>query len=125
MPEIRTKAEACERIGCSIRWAQMIVSGFAEQRNQKKPENRSGCAGSSLQQSPSADEPRVKYGGSSRVDRILTVEEYVMDIQRFAYRKLRKVREQRWDRYRNVCRIVADDFRHACEIEGTPELMAA
>lgn len=126
VPEIRTKAEVCERIGCSIRWAQMIVSGYAETRDQKKPGNPPICEGSSLATQPhSADQQPVKHAGSSRLDRILTAEEYVLDIQRFAFRKLRKVREQRLDRYRNVCGILAEDFRQACQIEAVAEAKAA
>lgn len=126
VPGIRTKVEACERIGCSIRWAQMIVSGYAEKRNQKKPVTPPECAGSSLPtQSLAADEQPVEDAESSRGDRILKAEDYVIDIQRFAYRKLRKVREHQWDRYRNVCRILAADFRQASEIQRAAEVKAA
>jgi len=35
IPEIRTKTEACRLIGCSLRWAQLIVSGGAMKKTKR------------------------------------------------------------------------------------------
>jgi hypothetical protein len=92
VPGIRTKAEACQRIGCSVRWAQMIVTGTAKDSNKHK-----------------AKETRTEREESSH-PHALSDNDYVDLIARYADAKLELVRS---DRFREICNLLRESFHEA------------
>src|SRR5205807_1055977 len=72
IPEVPTKKEACRLIGCSPRWAQLIVSGSA---NKRKKTEASG----------NAAHPHVH----SKRPEPRTNQEYVADIRSYAEKKVK------------------------------------
>lgn len=97
MPEAPTKTEACRLIGCSLRWAEIIVSGTA------KNKTRVACA---------------HTNASSRTVKLRTNNEYVADIRSYADRKLKVlwVRGE-FERYRNICGLLSEHFADAVGID--------
>lgn len=90
IPGIRTKTQACQVIGCSLGWAEMIVSGRAEHSNANK-------SAKSLKNSTGA----VEAWGD---------EAYVDDIARYANRKLQSVMARDWPRFQEICGLLEQHF---------------
>jgi hypothetical protein len=90
---VRTKADACRLIGCSVRWAEMIVAGTAEESNKSK-----------------AKKKRIECEVSSHSQSAVSEEEVVSGILRYAENKLRLLVSENWGRYRSVCELLENFF---------------
>jgi hypothetical protein len=96
MPEIEnSKTEACKAIGCSIRWAQMIVRGTAKESNSGKTKGK-----------------KIKGEFTSRQEP-LTKDEYVFAILKFGFETIKPLRRDSWELYRDICAEVAKQFGEA------------
>jgi hypothetical protein len=100
IPEVPMKKEACRLIGCSPRWAQLIVAGTA------KRGKKNGLGESAPRHGPAQGyEPR-------------TNQEYVADIRCYAERKLKPLwvrGESR--RSRNIYNLLSQHFTDAAKIK--------
>jgi hypothetical protein len=102
MPEVQnSKTEACKRIGCSIRWAQMIVRGTAKDSNAEK-----------------AKKKKIESEVTSPSQELLTDDEYVTQVLRFAFETLEPLLRDNWERYRAICAELSKQF---CEASKTPD----
>jgi hypothetical protein len=102
MPEIlNSKTEACKRIGCSIRWAQMIVRGTAKDSNAGK-----------------AKKKKIESEVTSPSQDLLTDDEYVALVLKFTFETLRPLRRGNWGRCRAICAELSKNF---CEASQTPD----
>jgi hypothetical protein len=96
MPEIEnSKTEACKAIGCSIRWAQMIVRGTAKDSNAGK-----------------ANENESKSEFTSRQEP-LTNDDYVAQVLKLAFETLRSLRRDNEKRYHEICAQLSKEFNEA------------
>jgi hypothetical protein len=93
IPGVRTKADACRQIGCSVRWAEMIVAGTAKESNKSK-----------------ANKKRIECEVSSHAQPAPSAEEVMSNILRYADNKLRLLASENWDRYRSVCELLENFF---------------
>jgi hypothetical protein len=96
IPNVRTKADACRLIGCTTRWAEMIVGGFAKDSNKAK-KTRKEC--------------EVSSGALAAV----SDEALISDILRYADRRLQRLMAEDWSRYRTVCELLENFFRGLTE----------
>jgi hypothetical protein len=102
MPEIQnSKTEACKRIGCSIRWAQMIVRGTAKESN-----------------SGEAKEKKTKREFTSRQEP-LTKDEYVFAISKFGFEMIQPLHRDNWELYREICAELGKQFYEASKTPDT------
>jgi hypothetical protein len=102
MPEVHTKAEACRRIGCSLRWAERIIADTARKKTGRKATGN---------------------GAPSRKFEPRTNEEYVMDITSYAERKLRPLWASREvKRCLNIYRLLSEHFDDAARIPDSDDL---
>jgi hypothetical protein len=90
IPNIRTKTEACRSIGCSTRWAQLIVAGKAGDSNKHK---------TSKARTLGADAPKLQSD-----------EDYADDIARYASNRLQLLMARDWPRCREVCASLEEFF---------------
>ena len=98
-PGIRTKTELCGQIGCSLRWAEMIVAGTAKDSNRHKAkETRRKSEVSSCSQ----------LGSCARGHR--TDEDYADAIGRYADRTLQRLMARDWRRFQDVCKRLEEFF---------------
>jgi hypothetical protein len=98
IPNVRTKADACRLIGCSVRWAEMIVAGTARDSNKHK-----------------AKKTRKECEVSSGALAAISDEALISDILRYADRRLRLLMTEYWSRYRTVCELLENFFRGLSE----------
>jgi hypothetical protein len=96
MPDVQnSKTEACERIGCSMRWAQMIVRGTAKDSNAAR-----------------AKEKEIKDEFTSRQEP-LTKNEYVSAVLKFGFEMIQPLHRDNWELYREICAELAKQFYEA------------
>jgi hypothetical protein len=98
IPNVRTKADACRLIGCSVRWAEMIVAGTAKDSNKYKAKK-------------TREECEVRSGTLAAV----SDEKLISDILRYADRRLQRLMAEDWSRYRTVCELLENLFRGLSE----------
>jgi hypothetical protein len=104
MPEIEnSKTEACKRIGCSIRWAQMIVRGTAKDSNAGKANEKESRREVCSRQAP------------------LTKDEYVFAILKFGFETIKPLRRDSWELYRDICAELAKQFSEASKTPDADE----
>jgi hypothetical protein len=97
MPEVQnSKTEACKRIGCSIRWAQMIVRGTAKDSNAGK-----------------AREKKIKGEVTSPSQELLTDDEYVAQVLKLGFATLKPLLRDNWERYRAICAELSEQYYEA------------
>jgi hypothetical protein len=94
IPGARTQAEVCRLIGCSIRWAQMVIAGTAADSNRHKASNTNHERGSGTAK-PKSDAA------------------YVYEITRYAQDLLQLLMIQDPQRFREICRLLASSFTEA------------
>jgi hypothetical protein len=95
-----SKTAACRKIGCTRQWANAIVSGRADERR-KNREKAKAAKGGNL----------VSAAKTSTA--LLTDEEYVDEISKDAFAKLKPLLQNHWDRYRAICKELAKQFDEA------------
>jgi hypothetical protein len=97
MPEIQnSKTEACKRIGCSIRWAQMIVRGTAKDSNAGK-----------------AKKKQIESELTSPSEELLTKDEYVSAVLKFGFEMIQPLLRDYWELYREICAELSKQFYEA------------
>ena len=94
IPGVRTQADLCRSIGCSLRWLQLILDGSAADSNApkkhiKNPEPDSGT------REPKSDPA------------------YVYEITKYAQDRLQLLMIQDPQRFREICRLLASAFTEA------------
>jgi len=94
---IRTKTEACRHIGCSLRWAEMVIAGTAKDSNKHK-----------------AKAMRKECEVSSRTE-ALTDSDYADAIARYADNKLEPVKSVEWGRFQEICTMLEQSFAQAAK----------
>jgi len=102
IPNIPTMRAACDLLGCSTRTEQRVV---------KETVGRS-----------TNQETNKKQTEREEMSRQETDSELVQDIQRYAFRKLRRLRGRESDRLRDVSKLVAEHCRRAARIEHIDDL---
>ena len=101
VPGILTKTQLCAIVGCSLRWLEVIVS-----RAKQRTGNDTDRGG--------ASEPAA----ASQAFDLPTSQELVTEIMAYAMKKLEPLmRQGLWNRYRNVCRLLAQHFAACLMIE--------
>jgi hypothetical protein len=86
IPNVRTQAEACRAIGCSLRWMQMIIAGTAADSNKHKKTRR-----------------EVDVAALAQSD-----EDYANDIARYAQRKLQLLMTQDPPRFSEIYQLLEE-----------------
>jgi hypothetical protein len=94
-----SKTQACRQIGCTRQWANAIVSGRADKSSQ--PAQTKEAKGGKLLSAPSANAA------------LLTNEEYIHEITKQAFDKLAPLLKDHWERYRAICKELAEHFDEA------------
>jgi len=94
-----SKTEACRRIGCTPQWANAIVSGRADNSSQRAKAKEAN--GGNLLSDPSASAA------------LPTDEEFVHQIMKQAFDKLAPLLKDHWERYRAICKELAEHFDEA------------
>jgi hypothetical protein len=108
-----SKSEACRQIGCSRQWANAIVSGRADEHRNASAKAKQAKSGKLLS-AVSASTP------------ILTDDEYVHEISKHAFAKLEPLLQQNhWDRYRKICKELAEQFEEASKTPPAGKARAA
>lgn len=103
---VRTKTEACRLIGCSLRWAEMIVAGTAKGHNRRK-----------------ANEEKTEFEGTSQTLELRSNQDYVVDITSYAEKKLQPlVAQGELNRYSNICRLLEKFFADTRKLEHVDDL---
>jgi hypothetical protein len=100
IPGARTQAEVCRLIGCSIRWAQMVIAGTAADSNKHKANN------TNQGRSPGTTKPKSDAA-------------YVYEITRYAQDRLQLLMIQDPQRFREICRLLASAFTEEAERIGS------
>ena len=94
------KTKACQRIGCTRQWANAIVSGRADERRMVRADAKKAKGGNLVSTvSTSAALP--------------TDEEFVHQIMKQAFDKLAPLLKDHWERYRAICKELAEHFDEA------------
>jgi hypothetical protein len=100
IPHVRTKTEACRLIGCSLRWAEMIVAGTAKGNNRRK-----------------ADRAKTEFEGTSQTFEPRTNQVYVSDVTGYAEGELKPLLAAgEWSRYSHICKLLAKQFADARKV---------
>jgi hypothetical protein len=94
IPGVRTQADLCRLIGCSIRWLQLVLAGTAADSNKHRKDIKNPELGSDTAE-PKKDE------------------DYANDITRYAQRELQLLMIQDPQRFREICRLLASSFTEA------------
>ena len=94
IPDVRTQADLCRLIGCSVRWLQMVMDGTAADSNKHKANSAEHQRGSGTAE-PKKDE------------------DYADDITRYPQRELESLMDQDPERYRELCAALASGLRDA------------
>jgi hypothetical protein len=99
-----TKTEACQSIGCSLRWGERIVDGSARDSRRAKGETAEVESAPSLAQ--------------------CSIPEFVRNVTRYAEKKVKPLlaRGER-DRCRNIYLLAADYFIRAANVAHIDELI--
>jgi len=95
-----SKTEVCRRIGCTPQWANAIVSGRADERRMVRAKAK-GAKGGNLVSTVSANAV------------LPTDEEFVHQIMKQAFDKLAPLLKDHWERYRAICKELAEQFDEA------------
>jgi hypothetical protein len=98
-PGIRTKTEACRQIGCSLRWAEMIIADTA------KDSNRHKAKGTRKKSEVTSDSELSSCAREHRTD-----EDCADGIARYADRTLQQLMVRDWPRFQDACRRLAEFF---------------
>jgi hypothetical protein len=98
IPGVRTQADLCRLIGCSVRWAQLILAGTAVDSNKHKANKLHRAL----------DPVTAK----SKRD-----EDYANDIARYAQCKLQVLMAQEWKRYQDICGLLERYFAEQSNAE--------
>lgn len=96
IPGVRTQADLCRAIGCSIRWLQLVMDGSAADSNKHKKNIKNPESGSRTAE-PKRDES------------------YADDIVRYPQRELESLMDQDPERYRELCEALATGLRDAAK----------
>jgi hypothetical protein len=94
IPGVRTQADVCRLIGCSITWARMIMNGTAADSNKHKANRTDHLRGSGTAKAKSDPD-------------------YANDITRYAQHELQLLMIQDPQRFREICRLLASSFSEA------------
>jgi hypothetical protein len=94
IPGVRTQADLCRLIGCSIRWLQLVLAGTAADSNKHRKDIKNPELGSDTAE-PKKDE------------------DYADDITRYPQRELESLMDQDPERYRELCAALAGGLRDA------------
>ena len=93
---VRTQAELCRSIGCSLRWLQMVMDETAADSNKHKANSTNHQRGSGTAE-PKSDE------------------DYADDITRYPQRELESLMDQDRERFRERCEALASALRDAAK----------
>jgi hypothetical protein len=104
-----SKTEACRRIGCTPQWANAIVSGRADERRQVRAKAKEAKTRNSVS----------AVNGSTA---LLTDEEYIHKISKYAFGMLTPLLENHWERYRAICEQLAQVFDEASKTRQPAKL---
>jgi hypothetical protein len=108
IPNIRTKAEACRLIGCSLRWAELIVSGGARKKTKF-----------------GTNEVKTERETHAKDVELRTVQEYVADITAYTARKLQPLWARgEWSRCRNIYKLLEVHFDDVRKVDHVDDLNA-
>jgi hypothetical protein len=96
IPGVRTQADLCRSVGCSLRWLQLVMTDAAADSNKhknniKNPGPASGTA------EPKSDEA------------------YADDITRYPQRELESLMHHEPEQFRELCRALANAFSEAAK----------
>jgi hypothetical protein len=95
-----SKTAACRKIGCTRQWANAIVSGRADERREVRAKAK-GAKGGNL------------VSATKTSTALLTDEEYVDEISKYAFARLKPLLSSHWQLYRAVCKELARRFDEA------------
>jgi hypothetical protein len=95
IPGVRTQADVCRLIGCSVTWARMIMNGTAADSNKHNKAN-------------STNHERGPGTAKAKSDT-----DYANDITRYAQHELQLLMIQDPQRFREICRLLASSFTEA------------
>jgi hypothetical protein len=96
IPGVRTQAELCRSIGCSLRWLQLVMDGTAADSN-KREANSTDHQRGSVPREPKGDEA------------------YVDDITRYPARELESLMDQDREQFRELCTAIASAMTDAAK----------
>ena len=94
------KSEACRQIGCTRQWANAIVSGRADERRSQHAQAKQAKGGTLI-------------SAVSTSEALPTDEEFVHQIMKQAFDKLAPLLKDHWERYRVICKELAEHFDEA------------
>jgi hypothetical protein len=105
-PEAPTKRAACELVGCSMRWAELIVAGTAKRRKEQ-----------------AASKNTADYDSHSGKPALRSNQEYVATIRAFAEKQMKPlwVRGES-QRSRKIDGLLSQHFAHAAKIDHIDDL---
>jgi hypothetical protein len=102
MPEVNnSKTQFCRRLGCTLRWGELIVKGDARDPNRGKARERWGAVNS-----PDLELP------------VGTPEDIAIECLDWVFRKLRPLREHDDPRYQDALRIMWPAIKEASEMKN-------
>jgi hypothetical protein len=90
----------------------MIVSGRADARREQRAEAKEAKTGNRVSARAETPEP------------LLTCEEYVHEISKVAFAKLKPVWRLNWELYRKVCEELSNQFAEACKTSPLAKAIA-
>jgi len=96
IPGVRTQAELCRSVGCSLRWLQLVMDGTAGDSNKQKANSTNHQRGSV---------PREPRGD----------EDYADSITRYPQRELESLMDQDPDQFRELCTAIASALTDAAK----------
>lgn len=95
-----SKTAACRKIGCTRQWANAIVSGRADERREVRAKAKRAKGGNLV-------------SAAKTSTALLTDEEFVDEISKHAFAKLKPLLSSHLDRYRAICKELANQFDEA------------
>jgi len=106
-----SKTGVCRQIGCTRQWANAIDSGRADARREERKKAQL--------------ETKFPVSSASGSSAVLTAEEYIDKISKYAFSELNSLLRSHWDLYRTICEKLGHRFIEASKTPPVEKALAA